>query len=527
MDRRRFLRHAGCIVCAAGADPALLRTTAAAAEAYGQLDDAGRLRLADMALDLAKQAGASYADFRIGRTQEEFNHARELRLDRSDLSLSVGAGVRVLLDGSWGFAGSDLVEPDAVRRAVALAVENAKASRLIQAAPIVLEPVAAHHAEWRMPMNTDPFTVPAQVKADKLLAINAAALKAGANFCSASLSFVREEKLFASSRGSRITQMRVRGYPWFEATAVDRVSGRFADRASLAAPRGSGWDYIESLDLPAEAALAAEEAQQKVRAKPVTPGRYDLVIDPTNLWLTIHESIGHSSELDRALGWEANFAGTSFLTPDKLGKLKIGSRLMNVMADRTQVGGLATVGYDDDGVRAAGEEFAIVRDGVFEDYQMAIGQAALIGRKRSNGCAYGASADAFPIQRMPNVSLQPNPKPTSLDDLLSAVDDGVYIVGDGSWSIDQQRYNFQFGGQLFYEIKNGKRGAMLRDVAYQSRTPDFWNAMDGLGDKSTYFLGGTYTCGKGQPGQLAPVSHGAVPARFRGINVLNTERKDI
>jgi len=527
VDRRRFLEHAGCAVCATGADHALFRVSAAAAETYDQLDDAGRLKLADMALDLAKQAGASYADFRVGRTQEEFSSARELRLDRSDLSLSTGFGVRALLDGSWGFAGSELAEPDAVRRAVALAVENAKASRLIQAAPIVLEPVAVYQDDWRMPMKTDPFTVPAQVKADKLLAINAAALKAGANFCSASLSFVREEQLFASSRGSRITQMRVRGYPWFEATAVDRVSGRFADRASLAAPRGSGWDYIESLDLVAEAALAAEQARQKLEAKPITPGRYDLVIDPTNLWLTIHESIGHSTELDRALGWEANFAGTSFVTPDKLGKLQIGSPLMNVIADRTQAGGLATVGYDDDGVRAAGEEFAIVRDGVFENFQMAIGQAALIGRERSNGCAYGASPDAFPIQRMPNVSLQPNPKPTSLDDLLSGVDDGVYIVGDGSWSIDQQRYNFQFGGQLFYEIKNGKRGAMLRDVAYQSRTPDFWNAMDGLGDKSTYFLGGTYTCGKGQPGQLAPVSHGAVPARFRGINVLNTERKDI
>ena len=199
MDRRRFLQHAGCVMCAAGADQAMFGVSpAAAAGAYEQLDDAGRLKLADMALDLAKQAGAGYADFRIGRTQEEFNHARELRVDRSDLSLSVGFGARVLLDGSWGFAGSDVVEPDAVRRAVALAVENARASRLIQATPIVLEPVAAYQADWPMPMTTDPFTVPAQVKADKLLAINAAALKAGANFCSASLSFVREDKLFAS-----------------------------------------------------------------------------------------------------------------------------------------------------------------------------------------------------------------------------------------------------------------------------------------------------------------------------------------
>jgi TldD protein len=200
---------------------------------------------------------------------------------------------------------------------------------------------------------------------------------------------------------------------------------------------------------------------------------------------------------------------------------------MNVRADRAQEGGLATVGFDDDGVRCAGSEFPIIANGVFQNYQMAIGQAALIGRERSNGCAYADAPTSFPLQRMPNVSLQPNPKPTSLDDLFAGVDNGIYVVGDGSWSIDQQRYNFQFGGQLFYEIRNGKRGDMLRDVAYQGRTPDFWNAMDGLGDKSTYFLGGSFFCGKGQPQQLAAVSHGAVPARFRQIAVLNTERKDI
>jgi len=283
----------------------------------------------------------------------------------------------------------------------------------------------------------------------------------------------------------------------------------------------------EEDDFAGEAALAADQARAKLKAKPVTPGKYDLVIDPTNLWLTIHESIGHSTELDRALGWEADYTGTSFLTPDKLGKFQFGSPLVNIVGDRSQEGGLATVGYDDDGVRSVGAEFPIIKNGVFESYQMAVGQAALIGRAQSNGCAYGDSPTSFPIQRMPNVSLQPNPDPTSLDDLFADVKDGIYIVGNGSWSIDQQRYNFQFTGQLFYEIKNGKRGEMLRDVAYQGRTPDFWNALDGLGDKSTYFLGGTIFCGKGQPSQSAPVSHGAVPARFRRINVLNTERDDV
>ena len=353
-------------------------------------------------------------------------------------------------------------------------------------------------------MRIDPFAVPAHEKGSRLLAINEAALKAGADYCTSSMNFVREEKSFASSRGSRISQTRVRSFPQFEVTAIDKQSGQFATRASLAAPRGSGWDYVEAYDFAAEAALAAEQARQKLKAKPVAPGRYDLVIDPTNLWLTIHESVGHATELDRALGWEANYAGTSFVTPNQLGTLKFGSPLMNVTADRSQEGGLATVGYDDDGVRSVGAEFPIIENGVFRNYQMAIGQAALIGQERSNGCAYGDSPTSFPIQRMPNVSLQPNPKPTSLDDLFADVEDGIYVVGNGSWSIDQQRYNFQFGGQLFFEIKHGKRGDMLRDVAYQGRTPDFWNAMDGLGDKSTHFLGGTLSCGKGQPGQLAP-----------------------
>jgi TldD protein len=527
MDRRRFLKFTGCAACALGAEHVLYGSTRAAAEAFAALDPAARLKLADMALTLAKAAGASYADVRVGRNQREFIRARERRIEEFDAMLTVGFGVRVLIDGSWGFAGSEVITEDEVRRAVAFAVDNAKAARLIQANPIVLEEVPAYQEDWVMPLGRDPFAVPASDKAAKLIAINEAALKAGGDYCMAFFSSAREETLFASSRGSRITQTRVRSHPRFEVTAVDKQSGRFATRVSLAAPRGAGWEYIDAQDLVGEATLAAQQAREKLAAKPVVPGKYDLVIDPTNLWLTIHESVGHATELDRALGWEANFAGTSFATPDKLGTLRYGSPLMNITADRSQPSGLATVAFDDDGVRTAGAEFRIIADGIFQNYQMAIGQAALIGRAHSNGCAYADSPTAFPIQRMPNISLEPNPQPTSLDDLFADVDDGIYVVGDGSFSIDQQRYNFQFSGQLFYEIKNGKRGAMLRDVAYQGRTPDFWNAMDGLGDKSTRFVGGSFFCCKGQPSQLAAVSHGAVPARFRQINVLNTERRDI
>ena len=500
---------------------------AAAQEAAGQLDLVGKLRLSDIVLSLAKAQGASYADFRLCRYETEYLEVKERRLEESSTGFNAGFGVRVLINGTWGYAGSPLATEDEVRQATARAVGVARASRRLQTRPFVLEEIPAYRDRWDMPMLVDPFLVPTDNKIEKLLAINDAALKAGANYATASFAFVREEKFFASSRGSAIEQTRVRVMPETEVTVVDQATGKFASCAGLAAPRGSGYDYIKAYDFIGEAARNAQNAREKLAAKPVVPGKYDLVLDPTNLWLTLHESVGHPTELDRALGWEANFAGTTFVTPDQLGKLKYGSDLMNIRADRSQEGGLSTVGYDDDGVRSRGKEFSIIENGVFMNYQMAIGQAQLIGQKASNGCAFAEDWAAFPIQRMPNVSLVPNPKTCTLDNLIGDVKHGIYVVGNGSWSIDQQRHNFQFGGQLFYEIRHGKLAGMLRDGAYQGSTVEFWNSMDGLGDKSTYFLGGAPNCGKGQPEQTAPVSHGAVPARFRGVNVLNTERKGV
>jgi len=500
---------------------------AAAIEAANKLDLSGKIHLADVALGTAKSGGASYADFRLCKYQSEYLECREHRLEESSTGVSVGFAVRVLLDGTWGYASSPLATEDEVRKATQRAIEVAKASAPLQLRKFVLEDIPAYQDRWDMPMKADPFVVPVDEKIAHMLAINEAALKAGADYATISFAFVREEKFFASSTGSRITQSRVRVMPETEVTAIDKTTGKFATRAGLAPPRGSGYDYILGYDFAGEAVKAAHQAHEKLKAKPVNPGEYDLVLDPTNLWLTIHESVGHPTELDRALGWEANFAGTTFCTPDKLGKLQYGSELMHIVADRSQEGGLSTIGYDDDGVRSKGMEFDIIKDGIFTNYQSAIGQAQLIGQPRSNGCAFADSWGSFPIQRMPNVSLQPNKKKCSLHDLFADVKKGIYIIGNGSWSIDQQRHNFQFGGQLFYEIKNGRLGGMLRDVDYQSSTVEFWNAMDGIGDKSTYFLGGAPNCGKGQPEQTAPVSHGAVPARFRQINVLNTERKDI
>lgn len=478
--------------------------------------------LADLALAGAKAGGASYADIRLGETLREYAAARDDRLEHFDERSTRGFGLRVLLDGCWGFYGARRLDAASVKEGVARALENARAVRPIQSQPIALEQLPAHEAEWIMPMGVDPFAVPTSEKSDLLLAICAAARDNGADFCTASLSVAREERLFANSFGARIRQTRTRIHPTFTATAVDREAGRMASRDSFIPARGAGWEYVEGAGLIDEAKLAGEQARAKLHAKPVVTGDTDIIIDPTNLWLTIHETVGHSTELDRVLGWEANFAGTSFVKPAMLNTLRFGSELMTIVADRSQPGALSTIGFDDDGAPAESAEFRIIEKGVFRNFQMALGQAHYIGLSASNGCAYADSPTSFPIQRMPNISLAPNPEECSLDDLISGVENGIYVVGAGSWSIDQQRDNFQFGGQLFYEIKNGRLGELLRDGAYQSRTIPFWNSLDGLGDASTYHLDGTFTCGKAEPVQVAPVSHGSPPARFRKVRVLNT-----
>ncbi|WP_457795764.1 TldD/PmbA family protein [Methylocystis sp. S23] len=498
------------------------RLAAAATDDRFALDRILLNDLASLAIEKAKRGGASYVDIRLGETLREYSCAKDERLEHFDERSTRGFGLRVLLDGSWGFYGARRLDAASVRAGVERALENARAVRPIQGRPIALERLPAHEAEWIMPMGVDPFAIPARDKADLLLAIAAAARDNGADFCAASLSLAREERLFANSFGARIRQTRTRVHPSFTATAIDRAAGRMASRDSLTPARGAGWEYVTDAGLLEEAARAGRQAREKLAAKPVAAGDYDLVIDPTNLWLTIHETVGHSTELDRVLGWEANFAGTSFVKPAMLNNLRFGSELMTIVADRSQPGALATIGFDDDGAPAASAEFKIVESGVLKNFQMALGQAHYIGLSASNGCAYADSPTSFPIQRMPNISLAPNPDKCSLDDLVSGVEDGVYIVGAGSWSIDQQRDNFQFGGQLFYEIKKGRLGEMLRDGAYQGRTIPFWNSLDGLGDASTYHLDGTFTCGKAEPVQVAPVSHGAPPARFRKARVLNT-----
>ena len=477
--------------------------------------------LADTALSLAKKLGASYADIRINKYRVESIRTRERQVENVAKGQNYGFGVRVLVNGTWGFAASPLVTDQEVKRVTSEAIDIAKANSVFQTTRIEMVDAPKAIGKWKTSFKRDPFDVPINEKTDFLLKLNEAALSVkGVGFVNSSMAWVNEQKFLATSDGSRIEQYMIRGVPSFSVTALDRAKGDFQTRNSLAQGRGMGWEYTTEYDWIGESRQAGEEAVQKLSAKPVKPGKYDLILHPSHLFLTIHESVGHSTELDRALLWEANYAGTSFLTPDKTNKLQFGSKIVNFFADRTQEGALATVGWDDEGV--AGQKWDIVKDGKFVGWQTTRSLAPLVGEKRSRGCLYGDSWSSVAFPRMPNLSLAPAKEDVSTDELIADVKDGIMIHGRGSYSIDQQRYNFQFGGQTFWEIKNGKVTGMLRDVAYQSRTTDFWGACDGLGGKSTYKLPGTFNDGKGQPGQSSPVSHGCPTARFRNINVLNT-----
>lgn len=517
-SRRDFIKTSGAALGALAIPAWVLDAEAATSRAI----DANKNTLADVALSTAKRLGASYADIRINRYRTEGVSTREKQIQGLQRGQSYGFGVRVLVKGTWGFAASpDLTEAE-VRRVTTEAIEIAKANAAFQRNPVELVPVKkATLSGWKNAFVKDPFDVPIDEKVQFLLKLNETAMGVkGVSFVNSSMSWVNEQKFLATSDGSRIEQYLIRGNPNFTVTAIDRASGDFQTRNTYASPQAMGYEYMETYPWMEEAKQAGEEAVMKLKAKSVEPGKYDLILHPTHLWLTIHESVGHPTELDRALWWEANYAGTSFLTPDKTGKLQFGSKIVNFVADRTQPKALATVAYDDEAVPA--QEWHIVKDGVFVDWQTTRDLAPKIGRKQSYGCLHAESWNDVPFPRMPNLSLQPAKEDVSMEKLIEGVEKGILIYGRGSYSIDQQRYNFQFGGQTFWEIKNGKVEGMLKDVAYQSRTTDFWNACDALGGKSTYELGGSFNDGKGEPGQSNAVSHGCPVARFRQINVLNT-----
>lgn len=482
--------------------------------------------LADAALSTARSAGATHADVRVQRLTTQSISLRDGSVQSAIDAGEIGLAVRVVVDGTWGFASHAELGTDAAAETARKAVEVATALRALNRERVELaaEPVYSN-VTWTSEYDIDPFEVPTTEKV-ALLAEYSSRLAAsdGVDHVTASVLQVKEQSFYADLAGSSITQQRVRLHPQFDATTVDRSAGAFETMRTLAPPVGRGWEYLgehSTWDWADELARIPDWLAEKVKAPSVVAGPTDLVIDPTNLWLTIHESIGHATEYDRAIGYEAAYAGTSFATPDQLGTLRYGSPIMHVTADRTEINGLASIGWDDDGV--ASQRWDLVRDGTLVGYQLDRVFAPKLGLERSNGCSYADSPHHVPIQRMANVSLQPDPDvDRSTADVIGEVEDGVYVVGDKSWSIDMQRYNFQFTGQRFYRIRNGVLDGQVRDVAYQATTTEFWGSMELLGGPSTWRLGGAFNCGKAQPGQVAAVSHGCPVALFRGVNVLNT-----
>jgi TldD protein len=511
-------------------------------QALEPIDVATKKMLADVALNAAKTLGASYADVRIGRYLSQFVATREQRVQNVSNSESFGVGVRVIANGCWGFASTNDVTKDGMAKTAARAVAVAKANAKIGGKPVDLAPQKGYgEVSWKAPIVKNAFEVPIKEKIELLLTANAIATKGGANFVNSGIAAINEQKYFASTDGSYIDQDIHRISPNFSVNKVDPDFGGFQSQRSLSSPMGLGYEYMipsesekvkgvvtrykQRYDILEDIAQATKNATDKLNAKSVEPGKYDLVLDPSHLWLTIHESVGHPTELDRVLGYEANFAGTSFVTMDKVKSktFKYGSEHVNIHADKLQPGSLGAVGYDDEGVKCG--EWEIIKDGVLVNLQAIRDQAKMLGLDKSQGCCYADNWDSVQFQRMPNVSLLPGKTPMSPDDMIKNVEKGIFIVNNGSFSIDQQRYNFQFGGELFYEIKNGKIVGMLNDVAYQGNTQEFWNSCAAVCDAKDYRLGGSFSDGKGQPSQSSAVSHGSSTARFNGVNVINTKRR--
>ncbi len=482
--------------------------------------------LASLAIDLIRQAGCEYGDIRICHYRQQSLSARDRSLNRLSDNVSSGFGVRVLLDGAWGFVASHRITPEEITRIVNLAVDTAKGSRLSQQEPVKLVPVAAYQEKYITPIQIDPFEISIQEKAELLLNINEQFLAYGDQGIKKAysfLSFIKEDKIFASTVGSVIEQIIYRSYPGMGCTAI--ANGDAKSRNYERPPLNIGYEHIDRADLLSNLERVANEAIEKVHAPEFTgDGKTTLILKPSNLFLTIHESVGHPTELDRVYGYEANFAGTSFATTDNLHKLQYAAPWVNLVADRTQPHGRSTMAYDDEGVPA--QRWYVVKDGILNDYLTDRETAYRLGRDSSNGSAYADSWSSTPMVRIPNLGLEPG-KPgdshtATLAEMIADTETGILIDGIGSYSIDQQRRNFQFGGDAFWQIKHGKIIGMLKNVTYHSMTTDFWNSIDALGDESELVQCGTNMCGKGEPMQIAQMTHACVPVRVRDIHVGRT-----
>jgi TldD protein len=530
MDRRIFLKGAlatGALALT-GLDYKIARAARASMNAYPTdltKPSMTEQALTDQLINYARSLGASYCDIRLVRYLSQSVSARDNIVTGISDSESYGMGIRVIKDGSWGFTATRNVNETSGKRAVDEAVQMATANAKLRPEPLDLAPVDKVVAEWKTPIKKNPFEVSFKDRADFLLGMHALAIgakPAGKKMVVRStLNSVREEKYFASSEGSKIWQEITRIDPSTHVTVSDPAKGEFASRALFVLPQGRGFEYVEEYPYKDEIGVAVSEATEKLTAESVKSGKYDLILHPTHLWLTIHESIGHPTELDRIYGYEANFAGTSFIRKKDVKDFTYGSEHLNIVADRTQEGALATVGYDDDGV--PGESYDLINKGELVGIQTTREQARMAGEQKSHGQSYAQGWWSVPFQRMPNVSLKGGEKKMSLEDLIKDTSNGILIKGNSSYSIDQQRYNFQFTGQVAYAVKNGKLGHMLRDVAYQATTKKFWKSLDAVCDQSEYMLGGAMHDGKGEPMQSNPLSHGCPPARFSSIEVINTK----
>jgi len=481
------------------------------------------LDLANLAIQQLRQTGCEYGEIRLCRYRTQTLMARDRSLTTLCDNISSGYGIRVLLNGAWGFAASHEKSPEALTRTLNLAVEIAKGTHLTQQQPVRLAPVKAYQDTYTTPIQINPFEIPLTDKANLLLSLNEQLLGYESRGVKKAFSFLRfsqEDKTFASTEGSQIQQTIYRSHPGFGCMAIANNDAQ--TRSYERPPLNIGYEHIQPDDLFAQVERVAEEALEKVHAEPAPArDRATLILKPSNLYLTIHESVGHPTELDRVFGYEANFAGTSFATTDQLGELRYAAPWVNFKADRTQAGGRSTVGYDDEGVKA--QSWYVVKDGVLVDYLSDRETAHRLGRTTSNGSSFADSWSSVPMVRIPNLGLEPGEAggshTASLEEMIADTKDGILIDGVGSFSIDQQRRNFQFGGDAFWRVKDGKIAAMVKDLTYHSMTTDFWQKVDALGGADEWEQCGTNICGKGEPIQIAQMTHGCVPVRVQDIEI--------
>jgi TldD protein len=474
--------------------------------------------LTDRALDTATSLGASYADVRIVRRREESIAIKTGRVEGVALGETEGLGVRVLVDGAWGFASTNLLDAEHADRAAGMAHRIAKASATALRNRVALDDRPPANGTYETPVEEDPFKIPLERKISDLLEADrrASGVK-GIAFTESMYAAQREWKTFAASDGSYTEQTITHVGAAVEANAIE---GDEHQRRSYpdagGGYRAAGYEFVRQLDLANHAEAYAEEAVALLTAPQCEPGRRTIILDPSQLYLQIHESCGHPTELDRVFLTEASYAGTSFLTTDKLDSgFRYGSDLITIVADATAQYGLGTFGWDDEGVAA--QAVPLIENGILVGYLSSRETAPRIGRK-SGGAMRADGWNRIPLIRMTNVSLMPVPG-KSLDDIVADTDDGLYLASNRSWSIDDRRLNFQFATEVAYEIKGGKKGRLFKNPTYTGITYEFWRSCDAVGDESSWVMLGTPNCGKGEPGQTGHVGHGVSGARFQNVQV--------